>query len=284
MRRALLLATPALALAFAAVLLAERRWPLRRSVAPKSRRVAVNLGVGGVTAAAVRLVFVPVVVAAAGAADARGIGLLKLVALPPLLELAAALLLLDYTFYWWHRLMHRVPFLWRFHVVHHTDADLDVSTAARFHFGEYVLGTAYRALQIAVIGAGPTAAAAFETAIVLAAGFHHANVRLPVALERGLVRVVVTPRMHGIHHSLVRRETDSNWATVLTLWDRVHGTLRLNVPQAEIVIGLPAYREPVGFLRALALPFRRQALSWLTPAGVHPDRAQPGTPLTGLAA
>ncbi|MGH7388315.1 MAG: sterol desaturase family protein [Candidatus Rokuibacteriota bacterium] len=269
-----------------ALLIAERRWPLRRAVDPGPRRLRLNLAVGALTAVAMQAVLLPVVVGVAAAVEARGWGLLgvlsPVVPMPPAVRMVATLALLDYTFYWWHRLLHGVPWLWRFHLVHHTDLDLDVTTAARFHVGEYALGTGFRLLQVLALGAGPLAATLFEGLIVAAAGFHHANLRLPLALERGLVRLLVTPRMHGVHHSTVERETNSNWATVLTVWDRLHGTLRLDVPQAVVVIGVPAYRDPrpLGLGALLALPFRRQRPAW-TP---RHDRPEGGAPPTRLAA
>jgi len=103
--------------------------------------------------------------------------------------------------------------------------------------------------------------------------FHHSNVRVPIAWERRLVRFVVTPRMHGIHHSVVECETDSNWSSGLTLWDRLHGTLRLDVPQKAVTIGVPAYVEPadVTFARLVALPFVPQRPAWRSPAGAPPE-------------
>lgn len=268
------------------LLVAERRWPLRRAVDPGPSRRRVNLAVGAITAVAMQAVLLPAVVGVAAAVEARGWGLLGVLAnvvpLPPVLRLLAALALLDYTFYWWHRLLHGVPLLWRFHLVHHTDLDLDVMTAARFHVGEYALGAGFRVLQVLVIGSGPVATGLFEGLVVAAAAFHHANVRLPLALERRLVRLLVTPRMHGIHHSTVERETNSNWSTVLTVWDRLHDTLRLDVAQAAVTIGLPAYRDTrelvLGAL--LAMPFRRQRPAWAP----HHDRPEGGAPRTRLAA
>jgi sterol desaturase/sphingolipid hydroxylase (fatty acid hydroxylase superfamily) len=96
-------------------------------------------------------------------------------------------------------------------------------------------------------------------------------------LERRLNRLIVTPRMHGIHHSDVREETDSNWSSGLTVWDWLHGTLRLNVPQDEITIGVPAYRAPeeVGLVDVLKLPFTEQRPTWLLPGGGRPVRGRP---------
>src|SRR5206468_8671541 len=111
----------------------------------------------------------------------------------------------------------------------------------RFHFGEHLLSIAYRAAQIVIIGTTPLALWLWQVILFASILFHHANVRLPIALERWLVRFIVTPRMHGIHHSDQFHETDSNWSSLLSWWDYLHGTLILGVPQSEIVIGVPAY-------------------------------------------
>jgi sterol desaturase/sphingolipid hydroxylase (fatty acid hydroxylase superfamily) len=172
--------------------------------------------------------------------------------------------LLDYTLYLWHVLTHRVPLLWRFHLVHHVDLDLDASTALRFHFGEMALSVPYRLLQVALIGADPAAVALWQVLLVASILFHHSNVRLPAGLERVLVRVIVTPRMHGIHHSDFENETHSNWSSLLSAWDYLHGTLVLSVPQAEVAVGVPPYREPrqVTLGKMLALPFRARGEHW----------------------
>ena len=114
------------------------------------------------------------------------------------------MLLMDYTLYVWHVLTHRVPALWRFHAVHHIDLDLDASTAVRFHFGELTLSTPWRVAQVVVIGTSPLALSIWQTGLLMSILFHHSNVELPLAIERRLGRVFVTPRMHGIHHSQVR--------------------------------------------------------------------------------
>src|SRR5207249_6219037 len=171
---------------------------------------------------------------------------------------------MDYTLYGWHVLTHRVPFLWRFHVVHHVDLDLDASTALRFHFAEIVISIGWRIAQVVLIGVPPLALSAWQTATLVSIMFHHSNARLPIALERRLNRLIVTPRMHGIHHSTVREETDSNWSSGLTLWDKLHGTLRLNVPQHEVRIGVPAYGEPsrVALRQLLLMPFAPSPPPW----------------------
>ena len=267
-------AAPLAVLGFGALLFAEAKRPLRKATSNKLRRAVTNAEVAAVTGIAIRLLFLPVVSAVAGFAQKKRIGLLNRLPLPQALRFAAEMALLDYTFYWWHRLMHRNALLWRCHMVHHTDLDLDVSTAVRFHFTEYVLSVGYRAAQIIVIGATPAAIATFETVVMAAAEFHHSNLRLPLGFERRLNALVVTPRMHGIHHSIIERESNSNFATVLTLWDAVHSTLNLNVPQDEITIGLAAHRDAgeLTFTKLLALPFAQQKDTWVLPDGSHPER------------
>ena len=277
-------AAPLAAAAFGLLLVAESRRPLRKTASNKLRRVKTNVAVAAVTSVAINLLFIPVVSAAARFAERRRIGLLNRVPLPRPLRFVAALALFDYTFYWWHRWMHESKFLWRFHAPHHTDLELDVSTAARFHIGEYVLSTPYRAAQILLIGASPAMAAVFETIIMIAAEFHHSNARLPLETERRLNWLIVTPRMHGIHHSIIESESRSNFATVLKVWDALHGTLKLNVPQDEIEIGLPSYRDEseLRFANLLALPFDQQRDCWLLPDDARPARAFLAEPKTKM--
>jgi len=153
--------------------------------------------------------------------------------------------------------------LWRFHLVHHTDLDLDVATALRFHAGELVLSCGWRAAQVAVIGPPVALVIGFELVFEAATAFHHSNWRLPDALDAALAWLIVTPRMHGIHHSTLEPETNSNWSVMFTWWDRLHRTLRLERRiGTPLVIGVPAYREPLGVRGLLTLPFRRQRRAW----------------------
>src|SRR2546425_12475886 len=229
--------------AFGALAWLERRRPLRREVEPKLTRTARNLAVAGIGAVALQLTERPVALELAALIERQDLGLLKFLRLPLWLETVLAVVLLDYTLYVWHVLTHKVPFLWRFHVTHHVDLDLDASTALRFHFAEIVISVGWRLGQVLLIGVSPLALSAWQTATLVSVMFHHANVRPPIAAERRLNRFVVTPRMHGIHHSIVREETDSNWSSGLTVWDRLHGTLRLDVPQADVTIVVPAYGD-----------------------------------------
>jgi sterol desaturase/sphingolipid hydroxylase (fatty acid hydroxylase superfamily) len=254
----------------------ERRRPLRRSVEPTLRRTGRNLTIAALGAIAVQVAEMPIVAPVAAVVERRRWGVLKQLPLPIWLEVSAAVLLMDYTLYVWHVLTHRVPGLWRYHAVHHIDLDLDASTAVRFHFGELTLSTPWRVAQVVVIGTSPLALSIWQTGLLMSILFHHSNVELPLVVERRLSRIVVTPRMHGIHHSVVRDETDSNWSSGFTLWDWLHGTLKLNVPQSEITIGVPAFRDPhdVTLPKMVALPFKPQRPLWLSPEGDELSRSQ----------
>ena len=185
-------------------------------------------------------------------------GLVKRLRLPVWLEVILSVVLLDYTLYVWHVLTHKVPWLWRFHQVHHVDLDLSTTTALCFHFAELILSVPWRAAQVVAIGASSLALSVWQTTTLLAILFHHSNVHLPLKVERWLCRFIVTPRMHGIHHSMVREETDTNWSTILAFPDYLHQTLKLNVPQQAITIGVPAYRQPreLTLWHIITMPFR----------------------------
>lgn len=263
--------------AFAALVVLERRRALRSPVEPHWRRELRNLAMAGASALTIQLAEKPVVELLARVVERRHWGLLQRVPLPGGLELPIAVMLMDYTLYLWHILTHRVPYLWRFHVVHHADLDLSATTALRFHFAEMLLSVPWRAAQVLLLGVAPRALALWQKATLAEIVFHHSNLRLPVGAERLLVRLIVTPRLHGIHHSTVREETDSNWSSGLTAWDWLHGTLRCDVPQPAIEIGLPAWRDPeeLTLPRLMAMPFRReQRPSWSLPGtDLRPARA-----------
>lgn len=251
------------------LLLAERLTPLRRTVESKLRHLARNLSAGGVSLALMSLVQAPLLQPVAAWIVRKHVGLLQLVQWPRWIETLLAIVLLDYTLWWWHWASHRVPFFWRFHLVHHVDRDLDASTALRFHFGELALSIPVRAAQMVIIGVDARSLWLWQTILFASILFHHSNVRLPVGLERIVVRLIVTPRMHGIHHSNRRDETDSNWSSLLSAWDFLHRTMRFDVPDDRIVIGVPAYRNPteVTLGKILLLPFRRQRNDWKATEG-----------------
>lgn len=255
---------------FGVLLRLENRRPLRRLVESKLTRSGRNLAVAGLAAVALQLAEQPAVAPLTKLVERKNLGLLKTIRLPRWLETALAVVLLDYTLYLWHVLTHRVPFLWRFHAVHHIDLDLDASTALRFHFGEMLISVAWRSAQVLAIGVSPASYAASQALLFPSILFHHSNVELPLEIERKLSRFVVTPRLHGIHHSARRDETDSNWSSGLSVWDRLHGTLKTDVPQQEIVIGVPAFQKPeeVVLTKILPMPFEKQKPSWTSERGL----------------
>lgn len=261
------MATAVLSVWFAALAALERAFPLRGRTEAMGRRLLRNAALGGVSAGLVTLLQPLALVPVMAWAEARGIGLLRAVALPAWLETALAVLLLDYTLWHWHRWNHVWPLLWRFHLVHHSDRDLDASTALRFHFGEMALSVPFRAAQVVLVGAGPFALWLWTSVLLASVIFHHSNLRLPPALDRALTWLLVTPRMHGIHHSEVRRETDSNFSSLFTVWDRLHRTLRLDVPQQALVIGVPGFRDArrLELRPLLGMPFTRLPDSWPAP-------------------
>ena len=247
----------------AATLLIENRRPLRRQRQDAVRRNARNVAMALMTITAIRLTEKPLTRPLTRKVHEKRWGLLPRLELPAAAEIAAATVLLDYTLYLWHVLTHKVPLLWRLHRVHHSDLDLSATTALRFHFVEMILSAPWRSAQVALIGAAPRSLSIWQTLTTMAIMFHHSNIRLPYRLERVLSLVFVTPRMHGIHHSIVERETHSNWGTLFSLPDYLHRTVRLNVPQERIDIGVPAYRSPdelrLGAL--LRMPFARVPFS-----------------------
>ena len=242
---------------FGALLAAEYIRPLRARKKPKPGRYLTNavLTTLGVLAGAIAVR--PVGLGLASLSNTQGFGVLNWLAFPGWVQFAAGFLLMDLTFYYWHRFNHTVHFLWRFHSVHHIDPDLDVTTSMRFHFGEVLLSTFFRAGQVAVLGIAPVTYIVYETCFTLATLFHHGNIQIPVTVERGINRILVTPRMHGIHHSVVRSELNSNYSVIFRWWDALNRSLVLNVPQSAINIGVGRFtgEGDNGILQLVALPF-----------------------------
>ncbi|AMV70691.1 sterol desaturase [Desulfuromonas sp. DDH964] len=253
----------------------ERFFHLRRTKRPLTGRLLVNLTFAAVAFVTVAITVRPAAEATLGWTGRSAFGLAQLAAIPPGLRPVLAFLLMDLTFYWWHRANHRIPLLWRFHNIHHIDPDLDVSTAFHFHFGELAFSSAFRVAQIGLIGPSLGSYLLYETFFQTGTLFHHSNVRLPIRAERLLVRFIVTPRMHGIHHSQVRGETNSNYSTLFSFWDRLHRTLGLNIPQDAIDIGIQGYagERDNALGNALLAPFRTQHDYWRRAVGRLPERS-----------
>jgi sterol desaturase/sphingolipid hydroxylase (fatty acid hydroxylase superfamily) len=259
---------------FALLLLAQQLFPLRERRKGLLARFVVNGCLTALVFLAAALVVRPSALQTLNWAAAKPFGLVHLVPLPSWARFIAGFLLLDLSFYYWHRANHKVPWLWRFHNVHHIDPDLDVSTGFRFHFGEVLFSTVFRVVQVSLIGVSFTTFAIYELVFQANTLFHHSNVRLPIRLERLLNQILVTPRMHGIHHSQVRDETNSNYGVVFCWWDKLHRTLGLNIPQSKIEIGVAGYSGPEDnrLWRMLIIPFIKQRDYWSRPDGSTPKR------------
>lgn len=242
--------------AIAALALSERKRPLRERTQEAAPRTAANIALGASCAAVIAAVEEPLCQAIARRNEEQGRGFAGL--FPKRLRLLAGIAAMDYGFYLWHVATHKLPFLWRFHRVHHVDPDLDMSTAVRFHTLDMLVSLPWRLAQVRLSGVDRRALALWRHFFNASILFHHANLRLPRSWDRRLASVLTTPEMHGIHHSAVRRERDSNWSSGLSIWDRLHGTLRQDVPQGELTIGVDDARaaEDGKLAPALAAPFR----------------------------
>ncbi len=240
------------------LLFLEHRRPLRAERESKSRRTGRNFAVASLGALTIHFLETPLLTPLAKMVGEKRWGLLKQIRLPRIFETLAALALMDYTLYLQHVLHHRVPLLWRFHAVHHVDLDLDVSTALRFHFGEIALSVPYRMAQVLLLGVDPLSLITWQTFLLISIMFHHSNVNLPKTIEDRLIRIIVTPRMHGIHHSNIPENENSNWSGGFTIWDALHGTLNLDVSQERVDIGVRGFARPeqVTLPKIVTQPFR----------------------------
>ena len=250
---------PFLVAIFIILFIIETQFQLRKRVQKRWKRIFINFIVSIPAFALLRLLFIPAMVWLSVQDQHWHFGLLYWLQTPSWLGFAISFLLLDYTNYLWHILLHKMPLLWRFHLVHHTDLDLDITTAFRFHFGELIGSVFFRGAAVLLIGASPLVVLVYEIFFEAATQFHHTNMKLPIKLEKALNKLIVTPRMHGIHHSVVKAETDSNYAVIFSFWDRLHRTARLNIHQQNIVTGVPSYanEKELTIVNLLQLPFTK---------------------------
>lgn len=252
-----------MAAVFAALAALEFLTPRRRLRHGRVRRWMTNLGLFALDTVLVRLAVPLLMIGTAQLAEARGWGLLNQFALPFWLELLLALVALDLALFLQHWATHRVPLLWRLHQVHHADPDFDVTTAARFHPIEIGLSMLYKMAVVAALGPAALAVFVFEVAFNMATLFVHANLSLPPGVDRLARFAIVTPDMHRIHHSTLQRETNSNYGTMLSGWDRLFRTYRARAQAGQdgLTIGLAEYQDerPLGLGWSLLLPFRHSA-------------------------
>jgi sterol desaturase/sphingolipid hydroxylase (fatty acid hydroxylase superfamily) len=263
--------------------IAETLWQLRKRKVSRWKRIKTNIGIAATALFMLRVALIPGLVLVAKWAEDAGIGLVHWVEFPQWLIYVLGFVLLDYGNYLWHVINHKIPFLWRFHNVHHIDLDLDITTAVRFHFGEVFLAVFFRGFLILILGTPYLLVLMYEIIFEGATNFHHTNWKLRYKVEKILSWFIVTPRMHGIHHSIVQRETNSNYSVILNIWDRLHRTIRLNVRQDEITIGVPSYQDPEEqtIKNLLLLPFGPQR-PWKLPDGKTPERNGRKNPNTML--
>ncbi len=246
-----------LSLLMAGELLAPRRrlrigrWP----------RWPSNVGIVMIDSLLLRILFPTAAVGLALIAKANGWGLLNLVAVPDWLAVLFAIILLDLIIYAQHVLFHANPWLWRLHRMHHADLDIDATTGIRFHPIEILLSMVIKLGAVVVLGAPALAVMIFEILLNATAMFSHSNIRLPGAVDRKLRRILVTPDMHRVHHSIVPRETHSNFGFNLPWWDHLFGTYRARPAAGHeaMKIGLPIFRDPAELRldRMLIQPLRR---------------------------
>jgi sterol desaturase/sphingolipid hydroxylase (fatty acid hydroxylase superfamily) len=250
--------------AFAGIFSVMAAWellaPRREQGIARRVRWPSNIAVVVLDTVLVRLVFPTTAVGLALVAEARGWGLLHALGLPAWASVMIAVMALDLAIYLQHVLFHAVPALWRLHRMHHADLELDVTTGARFHPIEILLSMGIKLGVVAALGAPAVAVLAFEVLLSALSMFNHSNVRMPARLDPVLRWIVVTPDMHRVHHSILARETNSNFGFNLPWWDRLFGTYRAQ-PEAGhqgMTIGIDQFRDPAEqrLDRLLTQPFR----------------------------
>ncbi len=256
--------------------LLESLLPMFEGRERRVRHDASNLVLGIANAGVVAVIFAGGTLVVTEWAAARSFGLLNVIDIGGPVRLAAAVLLFDLWQYVWHRLNHRVPLLWRFHAVHHSDRDLDATSALRFHTGEILLSASARLAILPLLGLTIGEVLVYETVVLPIILFHHSNVRIPERLDRMFRWLIVTPWMHWVHHSDYRPETDSNYASIFSFWDRMFGSFRFRDDPGSLTLGLDGV-EHEGWATLggmLAMPFRRRAKPGGDAGSVAPDGAE----------
>ena len=248
---------------FALMVIWELVEPRRTQSIGRGRRWPNNLGVVAVDAALVRILFPTTAVGLALVAEAHGLGLFNVLALPDWIGVVASVILLDLAIYFQHVLFHAVPALWRLHRMHHADLDIDVSTGLRFHPIEILLSMMIKLAVVIALGAPAVAVLLFEVLLNATSMFNHSNVRIPRSFDGALRWFVVTPDMHRVHHSIRARETNSNFGFNLPFWDRLFGTYRAQPAAGHeaMTIGIEQFRDPreLRLERMLLQPLRGEA-------------------------
>ncbi len=246
----------AMALVTAVPLAVLVAWRLAsRSRRPWARHLLTNVSFGFSNAAVAALVTAPTIASWNVLLDAKGFGVLRWLGIDGVANVIVSFVVLDFLAFVRHWLFHRVPFLWRFHAVHHTERELGLSSTYRAHAGELLIGGLKTSFAALVVGPSMLAFVVHEIVDNAWSQYQHANLRMPRRLESMLGRVLMTSERHTVHHSCEPHQTDSNYASVFA-WDRLFGTFRDDDPDA-VVTGLAQHPEPLGFWDLLLLPFGR---------------------------
>ena len=271
MNESIVAAKPIVAAAALALMwLLEGLIPMFEGRKDRVRHDAPNLVLGVANALIVSLVFAATTLIATEWARTNSFGVLRWLDISGIWAFALAFVLFDLWQYLWHRLNHRVPFLWRFHAVHHADRELSASSGLRFHTGEIVLSSSVRLLVLPLLGMTVGQVLVYEAVLLPVILFHHGNVGVPARADRWLRWLIVTPWMHWVHHSDYQPETDSNYSSVFSFWDRIFGSFRLVADPRSLTLGLDhTERSDWATLPGmLAMPFRkRRAQRRERPAG-----------------
>jgi len=239
----------------------ETLFPRRKRNLPRQTRWLTHLGITVIDSVAVRILGPLTAIAVALWASSKGIGLFNMTDWPLWVEVALAFIVLDFAIYLQHVISHHVPLFWRFHKVHHTDRDLDASSAVRFHPVEIILSMLYKCCVVVIIGPAVLAVFIFEIVLNASAIFNHANLKLPSWLDKLFRIVIVTPDMHRVHHSVVTNETNSNFGFNLSIWDKLCRTYKAQ-PEAGhggMTVGLSEHQTdaPSKLFWSLKLPFAK---------------------------
>jgi sterol desaturase/sphingolipid hydroxylase (fatty acid hydroxylase superfamily) len=233
--------------------------PYRNSSVSKWKRWINNLALTLFNNLLLTLLFSSAIITTAVYVQTHNLGILSMLKAPSWIKILFTVVFMDFLLYVWHLLNHEVPLLWRFHRVHHSDLNMDVSTATRFHMGELGISAIIRICIIFFMGSSYLGILIFESAVLLFTQFHHSSLKVPTWLETVWWIFFVPPSMHRIHHSVIIKERNSNYGAIFSIWDRILGTLITNVPQKRIRIGVGAYTKPnkLHFHHLLTMPFAK---------------------------
>jgi sterol desaturase/sphingolipid hydroxylase (fatty acid hydroxylase superfamily) len=236
--------------------------PYRQNNVSKFRRWMTNLPLSIINSSIYYLIYFYATMGIIIHADKEQLGLLNYMPMPDWLKIVFGILILDLFIYVWHLLNHTMPLFWRFHRVHHSDINMDVSTASRFHIGELLVSGIVRMMVLYSLGISFMTYMLFEIFVNLSIQFHHSSIRINPLFEKIWVLFFITPSMHRVHHSVKIKERDSNYGVLFSFWDRFFGTLTQGVEQSMILIGIGSHRkfEDLGFWRVWIMPFTRKSI------------------------